>query len=96
MDIAEHEIFKRTWRVSHELPDENKIAFFDEAQSELVVVNALGGAIWQLLDGKLSVRDICVILCEDVQGAPPSDQVGLEVRAFLSSLLERKAITRVT
>ncbi len=92
MEITEECVFQRAWRVSHELPEENKVAFFDEAQSELVVVNAMGGAIWQLLDGKLSVKEICSILETEVEGVPDRQDIEDQVQQFLSSLLERKAI----
>jgi hypothetical protein len=88
-------VLKRAWRVSHELPEENRIAFFDEAQSELVVVNALGGAVWQLLDGQLTVDELCQMLSEEVQGAPEAEQVKAQVLPFLSGLLERHAVERV-
>ena len=92
MEISENSVCKRAFRVSHELPDEHKVAFFDESKSELVVVNALGGAIWQMLDGELSVRGICDLLLEEVQDAPPREQVEREVISFLQSLLARQAI----
>jgi hypothetical protein len=71
------------------------VAFFDEAQSELVVVNALGGAIWQLLDGQLTVSDIARLLSEEVAGAPDVTEVEAQVRSFLQLLLDRHAVELV-
>ncbi len=95
MEIEETSVFQRSWRVSHDLPEENKVAFFDEAQSELVVVNALGGVIWQMLDGARSVKDICDVLFSEVNEPPPREQLEREVRKFLAELLERNAISFV-
>lgn len=92
MKIEATTIFKRAFRVSHDLPDDNKVAFFDEAQSELVVVNAIGGAIWHLIDGATSVEEIVQILVNEVDGAPPEEQLRGEVERFLASLLSRQAI----
>lgn len=96
MKIEGTTIFKRAFRVSHDLPDEHKVAFFDEAQSELVVVNAIGGAIWHLLDGQTSVQDIVQILEQEVEGAPAKEETHKEVERFLSALLERRAIEVVS
>lgn len=92
MKIEATTIFKRAFRVSHDLPDDHKVAFFDEAQSELVVVNAIGGAIWHLIDGATSVEEIVQILVNEVDGAPPEEQLRGEVERFLASLLSRQAI----
>ena len=95
-ELSSTSVLKRAWRVSHELPDEHKVAFFDEAQSELVVVNSLGGAIWQLLDGELSVAELSELLATEVDGAPARDEVEREVIAYLRVLVERKAVEIVT
>lgn len=95
MSIHGNSVLRRVWLVSHELPDE-EVAFFDEPRSELVVVNGVGGAIWQLLDGVLDVTEICQMLSEEVQGAPGPDLLEAQVIAFLQMLLERKAVEVVS
>lgn len=85
-------VLRRVWQVSHELPEEERVAFFDEAASELVVVNALGGAIWQLLDGKSSIGELAELIAEEVQGAPEVGEVERELLAYLQQLLERGAV----
>lgn len=95
MQVQSTSVLRRVFRVSHELPEEGRLAFFDDAQSELVVVNALGGAIWHLLDGQLSVAEIARILSEEVQSAPSVVEVEQQVRAFLQTLLDRRAVELV-
>jgi hypothetical protein len=91
-EIARDTVFRRLWKVSHDLPEENQVAFFDQSQSELVVVNALGGAVWELLDGQRSVGSIADILAEEVQNAPDRDAVLAQVVTFLRGLCDRQAI----
>lgn len=88
-------VLRRVWQVSHELPEEERVAFFDEAASELVVVNAVGGAIWQLLDGESSVRELSELIAEEVQGAPDAAEVERALLGYLKALLERGAVEEV-
>jgi len=79
MQVQPSSVLRRSFRVSHDLPEDDRVAFFDDARSELVIVNALGGAIWHLLDGELSVHDIAEILSREVEGAPAVGDVEQQV-----------------
>lgn len=94
--IRPESVFRRVWQVSHDLPEEGQVAFFDEGRSELVVVNSVGGAVWQLLDGERTVRDIAELLASEVQGAPPPDSVFETVVTFLNQLEGRGSIQEVS
>ncbi len=95
MQVQSSSVLRRSFRVSHDLPEDDRVAFFDDGRSELVIVNALGGAIWHLLDGQLSVHDIAEILSLEVQGAPSVADVEAQVQSFLQILLDRHAVELV-
>jgi hypothetical protein len=95
MQVKPSSVLRRSFRVSHDLPEEDRVAFFDDARSELVIVNSLGGAIWHLLDGQLSVRAIAEILSQEVQSAPGVDDVEAQVQSYLQILLDRQAVELV-
>lgn len=83
-------IYRRVWRVTHELPDSDQTVLFDPASSELLVLSDSGAAIWYLLDGERSEADIIEFIRAERPDAPPS--LPDEVAAFLSDLLARRAI----
>lgn len=87
--------YRKLWRISHDLPDQDQVALFDEQRSELVMLNPLGGEIWDLVDGKRSVGDIARHLKETVETAPELPQIETEVQAFLSDLAARGAVELV-
>ncbi len=90
--LKSNTVFRKVWTISHDLPDENQVAFFDEDRSELVLVNELGGAIWGLLDGARSVGEISQLLASEVKDAPNEEEVKTLVFAFLEDLSARNAI----
>lgn len=91
-DFADEHVFSRLWQVSHELPETGETVVFDAGRSELLVLNPIGGAIWELLDGARSVSDIVSVLVAEVESAPSSGEVAIEVRRFLSDMVARGAI----
>lgn len=56
-------------------------------------INAVGQAIWDLVDGERSVGEIVTALRERVSGAPP--QLESDVIAFLGDALERNLVSAV-
>lgn len=56
-------------------------------------INAVGQAIWDLVDGDRTVGEIVAALRERVSGAPP--ELDSDVVAFLGSALERNLVSAV-
>ncbi|MBI9082900.1 MAG: PqqD family protein [Desulfobacterales bacterium] len=50
-------------------------------------INAVGGCVWELLDGQRSMKRIVEAVCDRFD-APDPDQVKADVLAFVSGLLE--------
>ena len=90
--IAENSIVVRLWPVDHELPDSGETVVFDESQSELVLLNPMGGAVWSLIDGRRSVHDIVTILVEEIEGNPGREEVTRVAVEFLESMSKRGAL----
>lgn len=88
--------FRRVWKVSHELPEAERMALFDADRSELVVVNALGREVWDNLDGVRSVRELVEFLRGEVESPPDQADAEREVLVFLSDLHKRGAIELVS
>ena len=89
-------VLQREHQVSHELKDTDQLAVFDAQASELVVLNGIGGAVWAMLDGQMSLGDIAQEVAEHVPNAPSREEVEVEVIRFAQSLLERQAVSVVT
>lgn len=90
--IAENSIVVRLWPVDHELPDTGETVVFDESQSELVLLNATGGAVWSLIDGRRSVHDIVTILVDEIEGNPGREEVTRVALEFLETMSKRGAL----
>lgn len=88
-------VFRKRWKVSHDLEEDGQVAFFDEEQSELVVVNAIGAAVWELLDGERTLAQIASELAGVVPDAPSYGAVLAEVQKFVAELYERQAVEPV-
>jgi hypothetical protein len=85
-------VLRRAWRTAHELPEENRLALFDEVKSELVILNEVGGAVWAKLDGKKTVGEIAAELLAEATGAPSEVAAQAQVVAFIEDMLERQAV----
>ncbi len=88
-------VYRRVWKVSHDLPDENQVALFDQERSELLMINAVGAEIWDLLDGRRSLGDIVQELRALSPDAPEPEEMLVQVEQFLQMLLSRGAIELV-
>lgn len=91
-DLHENAIVGKRWHVSHELPDSGETAVFDEARSELVLLNPIAGAIWNLVDGRRGIRQIVTDLLEQVEQPPSSEEALDTALAFLRNMAQRGAI----
>jgi len=92
--IASDAIFDRIWAVSYQLPGTEDVALFDETESALVLLNDMGAAVWELIDGARSVRDIIEFVI-DVRGEGGERAlIDRDVRGFLQDMLTRGAIAQ--
>jgi hypothetical protein len=96
LPISTATIFRRIWAVSYELPGTEDVALFDETSSALVLLNDVGAAVWELLDGARSVSDIVEFVLEVRGQVEERPSIERDVRAFLQEMLGRKAIARVS
>jgi Coenzyme PQQ synthesis protein D (PqqD) len=88
-------VFRHVWAISYDLPGTEDTALFDETNSALVLINGVGAAIWELIDGKRSVVEI-VNFIVDVRGNSDSrGRIERDVTAFLGQMLERGSIERM-
>lgn len=90
--ISPASTFRRVWKVSHALPEMDRMALFDADRSELVVLNAVGREVWKRLDGIRTVQELALLLRGEAEEAPDQDQAEREVLAFLTDLHERGAV----
>jgi len=81
--------------VSHELPEEGRVALFDEEGSQLVVLNEVGGEIWRLLENPLRGDELVAELSRSIEQTPPEEEVRAEVLRFLNDLYQRGAVELV-
>lgn len=88
------DVFVRSWKTSHLLPDEGKLALFDEEKSELILLNPIGGAVWSKLDGQRTVNKIALELVEQSMDAPSHELATTQIISLLEELLVRQAISR--
>ena len=68
----------------HELPETGEIALCDLGSERLVVLNPIGAAVWQLLDGQRSIEEIVALVSETLGVDAP--RVRADVEAFIESL----------
>lgn len=94
--VSSATVFRRAWLVSYELPGTTDVALFDEESSELVLLNDVGAAVWDLLDGQRTVQEIVDFVVDVRQAEPERVQVESDIRAFLATMLERRSVARVT
>ncbi len=91
--IIEETVPHKIWRVSHDLAEDGQVAVFDEASSDLVLFNEFGGLVWNEIDGVKSVDAIVSSLSQLPLAVPPRAEIFVQVKVFLSDLLERGAIS---
>lgn len=84
--------FRRVWKVSHELPEMDRMALFDADRSELVVLNALGREVWDNLDGVRTVRELVESLRQRAESPPDQAEAERQVLVFLTDLHARGAV----
>jgi hypothetical protein len=88
-------IVRRVWAVSYDLPGSEGTALFDEATSGLVLINDVGAAIWELIDGARSVAELVKFIVEVRGNSAELAAIERDVRQFLTEMLRRGSIVRV-
>jgi hypothetical protein len=96
IQVSREAIFRRVWAVSYDLPGTEETALFDETSSSLLLLNDVGAAIWELIDGARSVADLVKLIVEVRGGTAESDAIERDVTQFLAQMLERGSIARVS
>ncbi len=70
--------------LSHEVSETGEVVLFDEQGNQLLLLNQVGAAVWQLLDGARTIRQIVEVVVETLPADPA--QVEHDVIEFLKSL----------
>ena len=83
----------RTEVVTHEVDDTGETVLFDEARSQLLVLNEVGASVWLLANGERSTSDIVDFIVESLDADRAT--VAADVDSFLTQL-ESKALIRFT
>ena len=81
----------RSDAVAHEVDDSGETVLFDEARSQLLVLNEVGASVWLLADGERSSSDIVDFIVETLEADRAT--VAADVDSFLAQL-ESKALIR--
>lgn len=74
----------RTDAVAHEVSDTGETVLFDEARSQLLVLNQVGASVWLLADGERSASDIVEFIVETLEA--DRAVVAADVDDFLTQL----------
>jgi len=61
------------------------------ARGKIDILNEVGARIWSMVDGRRSVREIAMAICEEYQVS--ATQAEADTLAFLEDLASRGAIT---
>lgn len=75
----------------HRVDDTGDLILHDPQSGAMAVLNPVGAAIFELLDGSRHVEDIAELLAEAFPAVPPV-QLERDVRAFLADLANRGLI----
>jgi hypothetical protein len=77
--------------VPSDRPGETEAVLVIPARGKVKVLNDVGARIWQMVDGRHSVRDISAKICEEYEvGQAEAEQDTLD---FLNDLAEREIIS---
>lgn len=69
-----------------------ELALFKSEDSQLILLNEVGAAVWELCDGTRDVGAIAAILQEPFAEMVGPDRVQSDVAAFVARLLELGAV----
>ena len=75
----------RVASVAHEVEDSGDVVVFDQKGNRLLLLNDVGAAVWLLIDGQRSVRDIARVIVETLSADAAA--VEADVQAFVDNLV---------
>ena len=83
----------RRAKLAHEVEETGEVVVFDETGNRLLMLNQVGAAVWLLIDGERTGRDIAALILDALPN--PGVELGRvedDVRAFVSSLVEHGVV----
>ncbi|OQX66597.1 MAG: hypothetical protein B6A08_19660 [Sorangiineae bacterium NIC37A_2] len=83
---------ERALEVSHELSETGELILFDQEKSEVVMFNAMGACIWELIDGRRTARELVDFIVEARGAEKERPVIERDVFAFLRELVGRRSI----
>ena len=95
--VDEQSVPERLAPVTHELTETDETVLFDENASELLVLSDSAAAIWYLIDGKRSVRDIAEFIEVEVasQRAPEGSGPQAPIPPSIQDAPSRELVSQV-
>ena len=83
----------RRAKLAHEVDETGEVVVFDETGHRLLMLNQIGAAVWLLIDGERTGRDIAALIVETLPGERVElGRVEHDVRVFVGSLVEHGVV----
>lgn len=83
----------RRAKLAHEVDETGEVVVFDETGNRLLMLNQIGAAVWLLIDGERTGRDIAAVIVETLPEAKLDlGRVEHDVGAFVGSLVEHGVV----
>jgi hypothetical protein len=87
----------RRAKLAHEVDETGEVVVFDETGNRLLMLNQVGAAVWLLIDGERTGRDIAALIVETLGGERVElGRVEHDVRAFVGTLVEHGVVELVS
>ena len=84
---------ERRAKLAHEVEETGEVVVFDESGNRLLMLNQVGAAVWLLIDGRRTGRDIAALIVDALpNGGVELGRVEHDVQAFVSSLVEHGVV----
>ncbi len=65
-----------------------------DLEDELYTLNETGRAVWKLLDGKRTLKDVATELASEYEGAV--EEIERDIRGLVDELLKRRMLIEIT
>jgi hypothetical protein len=84
----------RRAKLAHEVEETGEVVVFDETGNRLLMLNQVGAAVWLLIDGQRTGRDIAALILSALPNAADVElgRVEHDVQAFVVSLIEHGVV----
>jgi hypothetical protein len=84
----------RRAKLAHEVEETGEVVVFDETGNRLLMLNQVGAAVWLLIDGQRTGRDIAALILNALPNAADVElgRVEHDVQAFVASLIEHGVV----